>query len=62
MLALPDLKAAIAYCESIGDYVSRELFDSILKSEEEHVDWIETQLALIERLGETPYLQTKIGD
>ena len=62
MLALPDLKAAIAYCESIGDYVSRELFDSILKSVEEHVDWIETQLALIERLGETPYLQTKIGD
>jgi bacterioferritin len=62
MLALPDLKAAIAYCESIGDYVSRELFDSILKSEEEHVDWLETQLALIERLGETPYLQTKIGD
>jgi bacterioferritin len=62
MLALPDLKAAIAYCESIGDYVSRELFDAILKSEEEHVDWLETQLALIERLGETPYLQTKIGD
>jgi bacterioferritin len=62
LLALPDLKAAIAYCESIGDYVSRELFDSILKSEEEHVDWLETQLDLIERLGETPYLQTKIGD
>jgi bacterioferritin len=62
MLALPDLQAAIAYCESIGDYVSRQLFDSILASEEEHVDWIETQLALMERLGETPYLQTKIGD
>ena len=58
--ALPDLKAAIAYCESVGDYVSRELFEDILESEEEHVDWIETQLGLIERLGETAYLQTKI--
>ena len=62
LLAVPDLKAAIAHCESVGDYVSRELFESILESEEEHIDWIETQLALIERLGETPYLQTKIGD
>ena len=62
LLAVPDLKAGIAHCESVGDYVSRELFESILESEEEHIDWIETQLALIERLGETPYLQTKIGD
>lgn len=62
MLAVPDLKAGIAHCEAVGDYVSRELFESILESEEEHIDWIETQLALIERLGETPYLQTKIGD
>ncbi len=60
--ALPDLKAAIAHCESVGDYVSRELFESILESEEEHIDWLETQLALMDRLGETPYLQTKIGD
>jgi bacterioferritin len=58
--ALPDLKAAIAHCESVGDYVSRELFEDILESEEEHIDWIETQLGLIERLGETAYLQTKI--
>jgi bacterioferritin len=58
--ALPDLKAAIAYCEGVGDYVSRELFEAILDSEEEHIDWIETQLDLIARLGETPYLQTKI--
>ena len=60
--AVPDLKAAIAHCEQIGDYVSRDLFAAILKSEEEHIDWIETQLGLIERLGEAPYLQTKIGD
>jgi bacterioferritin len=61
MLAVPDLKAAIADCEALGDYVSRELFEDILESEEEHIDWLETQLGLIDRLGETPYLQTKIG-
>ena len=60
--ALPDLKSAIAHCEQVADYVSRELFAAILKSEEEHIDWIETQLALMERLGENSYLQTKIGD
>jgi bacterioferritin len=58
--ALPDLKAAIAYCETVGDYVSREIFEAILDSEEEHIDWLETQLGLIEMLGEVPYLQTKI--
>jgi bacterioferritin len=61
MLAVPDLKVAIAYCEQAADYVSRDLFAAILESEEEHIDWIETQLALIARLGEGPYLQTKIG-
>jgi bacterioferritin len=60
-LAIPDLKAAIAYCESCGDYVSRELFVAILDSEEEHIDWLETQLGLIKQLGEANYLQTKIG-
>jgi len=59
--ALPDLKAAIAHCEEVKDYVSRELFESILESEEDHIDWIETQLALIERLGLQNYLQTKVG-
>ena len=59
--AVPDLRAAVAHCEQVGDYVSRELFESILASEEEHIDWIETQLGLIERLGIGPYLQTKIG-
>ena len=56
--AVPDLKAAIAHCESVSDYVSRELFERILESEEEHIDWIETQLALMDRLGEANYLQS----
>jgi bacterioferritin len=58
---LVDLRAAIAHCEAVADYVSRELLESILESEEEHIDWIETQLGLIERLGLGPYLQTKVG-
>lgn len=62
MDALPTLKEAIAYCEQVGDYVSRELFADILESEEEHIDWIETQLDLIARLGEQNYLQSKIED
>ena len=61
MLAVPDLKAAIAECEKLGDYVSRELFEDILESEEEHIDWLETQLSLIAQLGEAAYLQTKIA-
>ena len=60
--AVPDLKSAIAHCEAVGDYVSRELFAGILESEEEHIDWIETQLALIARVGEQNYLQSKIED
>jgi len=58
--ALPDLKAAIAYCENHKDYVSRDVFDSILKSEEEHVDWLETQLELIDKMGVKNYLQSQI--
>jgi len=60
--AVPDLKAGIAHCEQVGDYVSRDLLTDILESEEEHIDWIETQLDLIQRLGEQNYLQTKLGD
>ncbi|MDJ0710562.1 MAG: bacterioferritin [Woeseiaceae bacterium] len=56
--AIPDLKAAIAYCEAHKDYVSRDLFDRILTSEEEHVDWLETQLVLIENVGLQNYLQS----
>ena len=63
LAAVPDLKAAIVDCEQSGDYVSRELFTSILESEEEHIDWLETQLGLVESLGVVPYLQTKVeGD
>lgn len=60
MIAHVDLKDAIAYCESIGDYVSRDLFADILSSEEEHIDWLETQLSLIENLGLQNYMQTAI--
>lgn len=59
--ALPVLKEAIAHCESVGDYVSRELFEDILESEEEHIDWIETQLGLIEKIGLQNYLQSQVG-
>lgn len=60
--ALPTLREAIAHCEQVGDYVSRQLFADILASEEEHIDWIETQLQLMDRLGDQNYLLTKIGD
>ncbi|MFK8052069.1 MAG: bacterioferritin [Woeseiaceae bacterium] len=63
LIAIPDLKDAIGYAESINDYVSREVFERILESEEEHVDWIETQIGLIERMGIQNYtqLQSKPG-
>ncbi len=58
--AIPDLRAAIAYCENHKDYVSRELFDQILTSEEDHVDFLETQLELVTKLGVENYLQSQI--
>ena len=58
--ALPLLREAIAHCESANDYVSRELFEDILESEEEHVDWLETQLGLIDRTGLQNYLQSQM--
>ena len=54
--AIPDLRAGIAYCEAHKDYVTRDLFDAILVSEEEHVDWLETQLGLIEKMSLENYL------
>ena len=62
MEALPLLREAIAHADSIGDYVSRQLFVKILDSEEEHVDWLETQLDLIGRIGEPNYLLSKLED
>jgi bacterioferritin len=52
------LVEGIAYCESKGDYVTRALFDAILKSEEEHIDWLETQLERIEKVGLQNFLQS----
>ena len=53
-----DLKEAAAHCESVGDYVSRDLFVAIMEAEEEHIDWLETQLELIDRVGLQNYQQT----
>jgi len=60
--AHPMLKDAIAYCEESGDYISRELFEDILESEEEHIDWLEIQIDLIARIGIQNYLQSQIGE
>lgn len=56
--AVPVLREAIAYCEQVADYVSRELFEDILEGEEEHIDWLETQLELIDRVGLENYQQS----
>jgi bacterioferritin len=60
LLAVPDLREAITHCESVKDFISRELFEDILESEEEHIDWLETQLGLIEKIGLENYLQSKM--
>ena len=58
--ALPLLRAAISHCDTVGDNVSRALFIDILVSEEEHIDWLETQLSLVDRLGEQNYLAQQL--
>ncbi len=58
--AIPLLREAIAYCESVQDYMTRHLLGSILESEEEHYDWLETQLELIERIGIQNYQQSMV--
>ena len=55
--AMPQLREAIPYCERVRDFVSRDLFSEILVSEEEHVDFIETQLELIDKIGVENYIQ-----
>jgi bacterioferritin len=60
MEAIPELRSAVEYSESRKDFVSRDLFDSILQSEEEHVDWLETQLDLISKVGIENYQQSQI--
>lgn len=61
-IAIPVLRDAIEYAESVRDYVSRELFEDILEDEEEHVDWLETQLGLIEKVGLENYQQSMMGE
>lgn len=56
-IAHKDLKDAIEHSESVRDYVSRDLLSSILESEEEHVDWLETQLSLLNSMGLQNYVQ-----
>ena len=61
MQAIPMLREAIAFSESVSDYVSRELFEDILESEEEHVDWLETQLELLGKTGIQNYIQSAMS-
>ena len=60
-LAHKDLRSAISDCEAGNDYVSRELFKGILESEEEHIDWLETQIDLIQRIGLENYCQSQMA-
>lgn len=61
MEAHPLLKEAIAHCEKVGDYISRELFEDILESEEEHIDFLETQLKVLDSIGLQNFQQSWTG-
>ena len=58
--ACPDLREAIQHCEEVRDYASRELFEKILCDEEDHIDWLETQIDLFDKVGEKNYLQSQM--
>jgi bacterioferritin len=60
MDGLQVLRDAVVHCEGVNDFTSRKLFADILDSEEEHIDWLETQLSLVERLGEQNYLAQQL--
>lgn len=60
--AIPDLRDAIQHAESVRDYVSRDLFQEILDDEEEHVDWLETQMTQIDKMGIQNYVQMMSQD
>lgn len=60
--AIPALKEGILICEGATDFVSRDLLKTILADEEEHIDWLETQLQLIDTIGIENYIQSKLGD
>lgn len=56
-MALPDLRDAIGYCETVRDFVTRDLLTEVLEKEEDHIDFIETQQSLIEKIGIENYIQ-----
>jgi len=60
MHAIPELRDAIQYCEEVRDYATRDLLADILEAEEEHVDWLEAQLGLIEKVGIENYQQEQM--
>ncbi|MFO2463713.1 bacterioferritin [Pseudomonas sp. 15FMM2] len=60
--SLSDLKAAIAHCEKASDFGSRELLEDILEDQEEHIDWLETQVSLIGKVTLENYLQSQMGE